>query len=352
MDSIPGSTLLAITFENEMRHHGILGQKWGVRRYQNSDGSLTDEGKKRYLTSYRSDKESIIKKGSHLYRISSNKNDLGKDKIYANIDDKDADFYKVALGLNKLRKDGKVYVQELIAKNDMAVPDKKTMEKIELDLLKDKDVQKELIESLISKGYSREAASKEVAKYSAGKAFMEKTLTAAAMTYATGVSGLITAGSVAIGDPVLAVYGGMLTGATAAGLISTIAAPSQERTRALTTTRISYGDKNNRITNDKLKTSLSNKGYSAMKDYNDRRAYGDKGKTATIVFDSNKQLKNYKTTRMDKNMYATAYANYKVNSNEYKNVDKNLVGWDDYYKDGARQYDKAIEYYKSTHKKK
>lgn len=29
-------------------HHGIKGMKWGIRRYQNSDGSLTNEGKKRY----------------------------------------------------------------------------------------------------------------------------------------------------------------------------------------------------------------------------------------------------------------------------------------------------------------
>jgi hypothetical protein len=33
---------------NELRHYGILGMKWGVRRYQNKDGSLTSEGKKRY----------------------------------------------------------------------------------------------------------------------------------------------------------------------------------------------------------------------------------------------------------------------------------------------------------------
>ena len=32
----------------ELYHHGILGQKWGVRRYQNPDGSLTAEGKLRY----------------------------------------------------------------------------------------------------------------------------------------------------------------------------------------------------------------------------------------------------------------------------------------------------------------
>lgn len=34
--------------EKALAHHGILGQKWGVRRYQNADGTLTDAGKKRY----------------------------------------------------------------------------------------------------------------------------------------------------------------------------------------------------------------------------------------------------------------------------------------------------------------
>lgn len=32
----------------ELMHHGIKGMKWGVRRYQNKDGSLTNAGKKRY----------------------------------------------------------------------------------------------------------------------------------------------------------------------------------------------------------------------------------------------------------------------------------------------------------------
>ena len=37
-----------IPFSSELYHHGIKGQKWGVRRFQNPDGTLTAAGRERY----------------------------------------------------------------------------------------------------------------------------------------------------------------------------------------------------------------------------------------------------------------------------------------------------------------
>ena len=53
-------------------HHGIKGMQWGVRRYQNPDGSLTAAGKKR-VSQRRSD-DIVIKKGTQLNNVGSKEN--------------------------------------------------------------------------------------------------------------------------------------------------------------------------------------------------------------------------------------------------------------------------------------
>ena len=39
-----------IHYDSVIEHYGIKGQKWGVRRYQNPDGTLTELGKKKLRT--------------------------------------------------------------------------------------------------------------------------------------------------------------------------------------------------------------------------------------------------------------------------------------------------------------
>lgn len=68
--------------ENVLYHHGIKGQRWGVRRYQNEDGSLTNAGKKRY-TDVISDKINEIQNKEKDYRKKlttiTNRKDINSD---------------------------------------------------------------------------------------------------------------------------------------------------------------------------------------------------------------------------------------------------------------------------------
>lgn len=76
--------------ENYLSHHGILGMKWGIRRYQNKDGSLTDAGKKRHNEFINAEK-SVINKLSNSYSNFTKKSvNISEIKSRGNINAKDA----------------------------------------------------------------------------------------------------------------------------------------------------------------------------------------------------------------------------------------------------------------------
>ena len=60
--------------DSYLAHYGVLGMKWGVRRYQNADGSLTAKGKKKYSSAYSKVKTTkAAYGGTYAYKVLSNK---------------------------------------------------------------------------------------------------------------------------------------------------------------------------------------------------------------------------------------------------------------------------------------
>ena len=81
-----------------LAHHGIKGQKWGVRRFQNYDGTLTAAGKKHYGVSDDYDGR-IIPQNSNFYRITNNKEDVTYDgKKYLSTNKKDHKAWQKYIG--------------------------------------------------------------------------------------------------------------------------------------------------------------------------------------------------------------------------------------------------------------
>lgn len=87
----------------ELYHYGIKGQKWGVRRFQNPDGSLTEAGLKRYS----SKEDKLLEKAyAPMYKGIRKNGFAGRETARSR---------KAALKLNKIRYVPRAKVAEQIA---------------------------------------------------------------------------------------------------------------------------------------------------------------------------------------------------------------------------------------------
>lgn len=175
----------------ELYHHGIKGQKWGVRRYQNPDGSLTAEGMRRYGLALKgarkmlSDKylfpnsdalqlvknkkrfykelkknpnlfdsrqDAIINKNNKAYRMTPNKDEKdirNMKNLYVAVNEKDASQYGRYLLTS--RKSKNQYQRTMNIDEDIKAPSVMKMKKYTYEVLNNKDLTDDEFDDIYNK---------------------------------------------------------------------------------------------------------------------------------------------------------------------------------------------------------
>lgn len=109
---------------SQLYHHGILGMKWGVRRFQNKDGSLTSDGKRHLEQNSKAKQGNNKKKKGHTTNKGKSINELSDDELKKRINRLELEKRYEALSKKEQKAkmfDGKRFVTQVLENSGKVV---------------------------------------------------------------------------------------------------------------------------------------------------------------------------------------------------------------------------------------
>lgn len=144
---------------NYLCHYGVLGMKWGIRRYQNKDGTLTSEGRHRYVKTMGKENVTALEfkeKSKRSHKLTKEQRHEGTVKILSSREDT----YEEAIKFDKARKKWDDAVSDLDkriknAKTDKQMEKLQSLKEYSMDFPGNQDADKKIRKAAIEREKAR-----------------------------------------------------------------------------------------------------------------------------------------------------------------------------------------------------